>query len=114
VRDSGELRWELLHNPTEQESSEATIKQDESRFTSQFWTANVNPSDRYVLFLPGSIKYRISPLDNTYDNLTIAGDWTDCGFNAGCVEAAVMSGRLAAHAISHSPPLEDIVGYDHP
>ena len=58
--------------------------------------------------------YRISPLDPTYDNLTIAGDWTACGFNAGCVEAAVMSGRLAAHAIARSPALEDIIGYDHP
>jgi uncharacterized protein with NAD-binding domain and iron-sulfur cluster len=114
VRESGEFRWELVLNPTEQESSDATGNQNEARFTSQFWTANVNPSDRYVLFLPGSLKYRISPLDNTYDNLTIAGDWTDCGFNAGCVEAAVMSGRLAAHALSHFPPLEDIVGYDHP
>ena len=74
----------------------------------------MNPSDRYVLALPGSLKHRISPLDNSYDNLTIAGDWTDCGFNEGCVEAAVMSGRLAAHAISQSPPLEDIIGYDHP
>lgn len=80
----------------------------------QFWTANVNPSDRYVLSLPGSTKYRISPLDDRYDNLTIAGDWTNCGFNAGCVEAAVMSGRLAAHALSRSPRLEDIAGYDHP
>ena len=86
----------------------------EARFATQFWTANVNPSDRYVLSLPGSLKHRISPLDNSYDNLTIAGDWTDCGFNEGCVEAAVMSGRLAAHAISQSPPLEDIIGYDHP
>jgi uncharacterized protein with NAD-binding domain and iron-sulfur cluster len=86
----------------------------EKRFDTQFWTANVNPSDRYVLSLPGSAKYRISPLDNTYDNLTIAGDWTDCGHNAGCVEAAVMSGRLAAHALSGSPALEEIVGYDHP
>ena len=67
-----------------------------------------------MLALPGSLKHRISPLDNSYDNLTIAGDWTDCGFNEGCVEAAVMSGRLAAHAISQSPPLEDIIGYDHP
>jgi hypothetical protein len=25
-----------------------------------------------------------------------------------------MSGRLAAHAIAQFPPLEDIVGYDHP
>ena len=36
------------------------------------------------------------------------------GFNAGCVEAAVMSGRLAAAALSGLPALEDIVGYDHP
>ena len=57
---------------------------------------------------------RLGPLDRTYDNLTIAGDWTDCGFNAGCVEAAVMSGRLAAHAISQLPRLEDIIGFDHP
>jgi hypothetical protein len=32
----------------------------------------------------------------------------------GCVEAAVMSGMLAAHAIAGSPRLSDIVGYDHP
>jgi hypothetical protein len=108
----------LLIDPTEQKApGEPPPLADgsaESRFDSQFWTANVNPSDRYVLALPGSMKYRISPLDNTYDNLTIAGDWTECGFNEGCVEAATMSGRLAAHAISQSPPLKDIVGYDHP
>jgi uncharacterized protein with NAD-binding domain and iron-sulfur cluster len=86
----------------------------ERRFDAQYWRANVNPTDRYVLALPGTLKYRISPLDNTYDNLTIAGDWTDCGFNEGCVEAAVMSGRLAAHAIAQTPALEDIIGYDHP
>lgn len=116
--DIGHFRWDLLMDPTEQNASGITSPpanvSGESRFDSQFWTANVNPSDRYVLALPGSMKYRISPLDDTYDNLTIAGDWTDCGFNEGCVEAAIMSGRLAAHAISHSPPLEDIVGYDHP
>jgi len=93
-RNEGGFRWELL--------------------VSQYWTANVNPTDRYTLTLPGSLKYRLSPLDNTYDNLTVAGDWTDCGFNQGCVEAAVMSGRLAAHAISGTPRLEEIVGFDHP
>ena len=86
----------------------------EERFNSQFWSANVNPSDRYVQSPPKTTRFRISPLDNTYDNLTIAGDWTACGLNVGCVEAAVMSGRLAAHALSGSPALEDIVGYDHP
>ena len=80
----------------------------------EFWTGNVNPSDRYVLCLPGTPQYRISPLDRTYDNLTIAGDWTSCGLNLGCVEAAVMSGMLAAHALSGSPRLETIIGYDHP
>jgi uncharacterized protein with NAD-binding domain and iron-sulfur cluster len=69
---------------------------------------------KYAQSMPGSSAYRISPLDATYDNLTIAGDWTACGLNVGCVEAAVMSGRLAAHAIAQAPALADIVGYDHP
>jgi hypothetical protein len=30
------------------------------------------------------------------------------------VESAVMSGRLAAHALSGFPALEEITGYDHP
>jgi hypothetical protein len=50
----------------------------------------------------------------TFDNLTIAGDWTATGLDTGCIESAVMSGRLAAHAISRKPSLRDIVGYDHP
>lgn len=114
VQSSGEFRWELLLDPAAHHPTRNGAEADVSRFHSQLWVANVNPSDRYVLALPGSMQHRISPLDNTYDNLTIAGDWTDCGFNEGCVEAAVMSGRLAAHAISHSPALKDIIGYDHP
>ena len=107
---NGEFRWELLVNP----AAPADQVRDSSAFDSQFWTANVNPSDRYCLALPGTTRFRISPLDNTYDNLTVAGDWTSCGFNQGCVEAAVMSGRLAAHALSSLPRLDEIVGYDHP
>lgn len=103
---NGEFRWETLLN--------ATAEPVQHAFDTQFWVANVNPSDRYVLSLPGSMKYRISPLDYTYDNMTITGDWTNCGFNVGCVEAAVMSGRLAAHALSGFPALEDIPGYDTP
>jgi uncharacterized protein with NAD-binding domain and iron-sulfur cluster len=109
---AGEFRWDLLVDPNGPHGS--APRDAAGHFASQYWRANVNPSDRYALSLPGSSAYRISPLDETYDNLTIAGDWTDCGFNAGCVEAAVMSGRLAAHAISQSPRLEDIVGFDHP
>jgi len=109
----GRFRWQLLMTPDD-DAPGTGQPAGESRFDTQFLTANVNPTDRYVLALPGTLKYRISPLDNSYDNLTIAGDWTDCGFNEGCVEAAVMSGRLAAHAISATPALEDIIGYDHP
>jgi uncharacterized protein with NAD-binding domain and iron-sulfur cluster len=108
----GAFRWDLLVDPRDQAGVVPSC--GPARFESQFFIANVNPSDRYTLSLPGTAPYRISPLDGTYDNLTVAGDWTDCGFNAGCVEAAVMSGRLAAHAIARSPALEDIVGYDHP
>lgn len=104
------FRWDLLMDPANPRRETS----DESAFDTQFWTANVNPSDRYCLTLPGTVRYRISPLDNTYDNLTVVGDWTACGFNQGCVEAAVMSGRLGAHAISGFPRLENIVGYDHP
>lgn len=108
----GEFRWDLLVDPRDHAGGAAPV--GAARFDSQFFTANVNPSDRYTLSLPGTAAYRISPLDGTYDNLTVAGDWTACGFNAGCVEAAIMSGRLAAHAIARSPALEDIAGYDHP
>jgi uncharacterized protein with NAD-binding domain and iron-sulfur cluster len=108
----GSFRWESLADADERPGMPP--RQGEDRFASQFWRANVHPSDRYTLSLPGTSAYRLSPLDRTYDNLTIAGDWTACGFNAGCVEAAVMSGRLAAHAIAGAPRLEDIVGYDHP
>jgi uncharacterized protein with NAD-binding domain and iron-sulfur cluster len=114
VNRHDQFRWDLLMDPNERASGRKARGGNEARFDSQYWTANVNPSERYVLSLPGTQKYRISPLDNTYDNLTIAGDWTTCGLDAGCVEAAVISGRLAAHAISSSPALEEIVAFDHP
>lgn len=105
----GGFRWDLLIHPDGRSGDPGR-----HRFESQYWTANVNPSDRYVQSLPGSSRYRLSPLDNTYDNLTIAGDWTEAGHSSGCVESAVMSGRLAAHALSGRPALEEIIGYDHP
>jgi uncharacterized protein with NAD-binding domain and iron-sulfur cluster len=80
----------------------------------QFWMSNVNPTDRYSLSTPGSIQHRISPLQVDFDNLTVCGDWTRSGLDSGCVESAVMSGLLAAHALSGSPALPSIVGYDHP
>lgn len=107
----GSFRWELL---ADAHSAAAAQPAGQSRFDTQYWRANVSPSERYVLSLPGSTRYRLSPLDMTCDNLTIAGDWTACGLNSGCTESAVMSGMLAAHAISGLPELKDITGFDHP
>jgi hypothetical protein len=76
--------------------------------------ANFEGSDRYTLSLPGSLVYRISPLDRSVENMTIAGDWTACGHQTCWVGAPDMSGMLAAHAISGTPDLESIIGYDHP
>lgn len=107
----GRFRWGLL---ADAEEGSGAAAEGPGRFATQYWRANVNPTERYVQSVPGSARFRISPLDMTYDNLTIAGDWTDCGLNIGCVEAAVMSGFLASHALSGTPALKDIVAYDHP
>ncbi|HWP07399.1 MAG TPA: FAD-dependent oxidoreductase [Polyangiaceae bacterium] len=105
--ENGEFRWEFLSDGGAQSGGAA-------RFDTQYLTANVRPSDRYSQALPGSTRYRISPLDRSYDNFTVAGDWTNSSLNMGCVEAAVMSGLLAAHALSGWPKLSSITGYDHP
>jgi uncharacterized protein with NAD-binding domain and iron-sulfur cluster len=107
--DDGEFRWEILAA-----ANGHSERADFRGFDTQYWSANVNPNDRYVQSLPGSVAYRISPLDMAFDNLTIAGDWTASGLDTGCIESAVMSGLLAAHAISGSPGLHEIAGYDHP
>jgi uncharacterized protein with NAD-binding domain and iron-sulfur cluster len=101
----GDFRWSLLA---------AETPPGEHPIDGQFWTGNVRPSDRYTLSLPGSTRFRISPLDMSFDNLTIAGDWTQSGLDSGCVESAVMSGKLASHALSQKPALSSILGYDHP
>jgi uncharacterized protein with NAD-binding domain and iron-sulfur cluster len=106
----GRFRWDVLVDAR----VAPPPAEGEARFDSQYWTANVDPTSRYALSLPGSLQHRISPLESGFDNLTICGDYTDSGFNEGCVEAAVMSGLLAAHAVAGSPALEQIIGYDHP
>jgi hypothetical protein len=65
----------------------------------QHVSVNIDPSDRYVQSVPGSDEYRLRPDESGYDNVVLAGDWTDCGMNAGCIEAAVMSGLEAANAL---------------
>jgi hypothetical protein len=69
------------------------------RLDAQFWRANVEPSERYVLSVKNSGKYRIEPGASGFSNLYAVGDWTRNGLDVGCVEAAALSGKLAAQAI---------------
>jgi uncharacterized protein with NAD-binding domain and iron-sulfur cluster len=89
-------------------------RKGEERINSQYWHAAVNPSERYVLSVKGSTKYRLRAGESGFDNVVITGDWINNSFNAGCVEATVMSGLQASNAISGSPRLEDIAGHYHP
>jgi uncharacterized protein with NAD-binding domain and iron-sulfur cluster len=72
---------------------------DRSQVVGEYTRLNVEPPDQYVLSVKGSGQYRLAPWDSGYDNLFLAGDWTKNILDIGCVEAAVMSGKLAAAAI---------------
>src|SRR5262249_2141926 len=86
-----DFRWDLL-------CAEHALSGPD-RFHTQYRTANTDPSDRYVQSLPGTDRYRLRPDRSGYQNLVLAGDWTDCGINAGCIEAAAVSGLQAANAL---------------
>jgi uncharacterized protein with NAD-binding domain and iron-sulfur cluster len=81
------------------------------RFESQFWRANIDPTERYVLAPPGGTKHRLEADRSGFDNLILAGDWTYNGLNVGSVEGTVMGGKLAARALCGFPDLKSIIGY---
>ncbi len=85
------LNWNLLVDLENREGEE--------RFDAQYWQAGINPSDRYVLSVPGSTKYRLKTDESGFDHLYLTGDWINNGYNSGCIEATVMSGMQTAQAI---------------
>ena len=100
------FKWELLvdrHN-----------RVGPDRLDAQHIVANVDPSERYTQSLPGTTKYRLRPDQTGFTHLFVGGDWTECGLNFGCVEAAVISGRLASSAITGYPDTRLIPGYVRP
>jgi uncharacterized protein with NAD-binding domain and iron-sulfur cluster len=91
-----QFNWGLLHAPSDLKGP--------ARLDVQYWRANINPSDRYVLSLPNTLQYRLAAGGSGYSNLYLAGDWTRVPeVNAGCVEVATMSGLAAASALSGVP-----------
>jgi hypothetical protein len=91
--EHGAFRWSLLCD-----GAPATTIGPE-RLDGQYWRANIDPSDLYVQSLPGTDQYRLQPGGTGFSNLTVAGDWTNNGLNAGCVEGATRSGQLAAESV---------------
>jgi uncharacterized protein with NAD-binding domain and iron-sulfur cluster len=94
------LDWNLLVAPAGVSGAD--------RFDHQFWRANIDPSERYVLCLKGTIQYRLPAHPCGFDNLYLAGDWVLTNVNSGCVEAAVMAGMQASRALCGYPKV--IVG----
>jgi hypothetical protein len=63
---------------------------------------NAAPSDRYVLDLPGTNRYRLEADTSGFSNLYLAGDWLFTGLG-GSVESAVIAGMQAARALGGGP-----------
>jgi uncharacterized protein with NAD-binding domain and iron-sulfur cluster len=85
---------------------------EKSLILSEYFRANTTLSDRYVLSVAGSTKYRLWPDETRFENLVLAGDWTRNYLNIGSVEATVISAMLAAQAISGYPEQEEIAHSD--
>ncbi len=88
----------------------ATAPRTTSGLTASSGRANVDPSDRYVQSLPATGAHRLRADESGFANLFLAGDWINCGLNAGCIEAAVMAGTEAANAVRRRPLTEGISG----
>jgi acetoacetate decarboxylase len=86
------LDWALLHDDQGRSGP--------ARLDAQYWCANVDPSERYVLSVAGSTRWRLRAGDSQFANLVLAGDWVDNGFAVGCVESATLGGLQAAQAIT--------------
>jgi uncharacterized protein with NAD-binding domain and iron-sulfur cluster len=92
---AGALNWDLLVDLDD--------RQGPARLNSQFCRGNIDPCERYVLSVKGSTGARLPADRSGFRNLYLAGDWTATGLNAGCVEAAVMSGMRAAQGLCGYP-----------
>ncbi len=89
------FRWDLLEAPPERLPGPGELDR-------QYVRVNIDPSERYVLAVPGSVGYRLWPDRSGLHNLYLAGDWVRSGVNAGCIEAAVIAGRMTARAITEA------------
>ncbi|HSG89918.1 MAG TPA: NAD(P)-binding protein [Pseudomonadales bacterium] len=83
----------------------------EMRLSTQHLRANIDPNERYVISKPGHLPNRRQAWESGYANMALAGDWIFTGINIGSFEGSVMSGKLASHALTGSPGLDEVWGY---
>lgn len=93
--DASGFKWEWLLDTRDQTG--------QARFNSQYWRSNIDPSERYVMSVTNSTKYRIATDGSGFSNIYFTGDWIKNGINAGCVEGAVQSGLQTSRAICGYP-----------
>jgi hypothetical protein len=91
----GEFDWDMLFD--------CNGGVGEKRLDAQFFRANFQPTERYVMTRAGSVSSRLRSDESGFSNLKLAGDWTRNGIDGGSVEAAVTSGMQASRAICGSP-----------
>jgi uncharacterized protein with NAD-binding domain and iron-sulfur cluster len=88
---TGLFNWDALIAPADSKGPD--------RFNAQYWRANIDPSERYVLAVAGSTPFRLKTDESGFNNLLLTGDWIRNGLNtSGCIESAVISGRQAGRA----------------
>lgn len=92
VKARGDVDWTAFADSLGRTGSE--------RLLAQYVAVSLEPSDEYVLSLPGTIAMR-PPADGwgIYGNLSLAGDWIKNGLNAGTLEGAAMGGIEAANCV---------------
>jgi uncharacterized protein with NAD-binding domain and iron-sulfur cluster len=88
----GDFAWDVLYDPQNRNGAD--------RLDAQYTRANYQRTERYVLTPAGSVKHRLMTHETRFTNLLIVGDWIKNGLDAGCVEAAAISGRQAARRIT--------------
>ncbi|MEZ5409158.1 MAG: NAD(P)-binding protein [Acidimicrobiales bacterium] len=102
-----EIWGDLFASPEGELKKEVLLGGD---LNSQYIRANLAGSERYVQSIPGTSRYRLRPDDSGFHGLYLVGDWTRCGLNSGCVEAAVTSGLIAAQHLRPDNRSFTIVG----
>ena len=108
------LRWWLDHQALDlwKKAGNAAGKFDDGLFVipkatpqgvdalgAQYIRANIDPTERYVLSVPGSSRFRRDADDSKIDNLYLAGDWVRTSINGGASEAAFEAGAACAKAM---------------